>query len=126
MEITQSLENFTAVSPDPAFSRSRVRKYLAAHGMRGAELRAEVDRITSGYIAWDIKQGIDPMHNMMLQKIHYPYGWPKVAMTHLMKRMFYGHSKSVSPIIMDEAWMILGERSGDDMWKPMPLFSTAV
>jgi len=94
MEVIQSFEDFTAARSDPAFPRSRVRKYLAAHGLRGAKLRAEVDKITSGYIAEKLNRGaVDLPHDTMPQKIQYPYGWPRSVMTRFMKRMFHGYGK---------------------------------
>lgn len=88
----QSLSDFTAPQSDHAYSRARVRKYLFRHGLRGAALKAERDRVTTSYAA------ISP------EPVRYPYGWPRKAMTRLMKRMFHGHEKPASPVVMDEFW----------------------
>lgn len=74
------------------FSRSKVRKYLARHGLRGARLKSEVDRITRGY-AQHLLDGHAPVRDKGLLQMRYPYGWPKSAMTRLMRRMFHGHGK---------------------------------
>lgn len=102
---------------DARYSRSRVRKFLKGHGMKGIELKVELDRITYGYKAALIKDSLKVgaaiedifagLPQLCNEKMNYPYGWPKKSMTRLMKRMFHGHSKSVSPIIMDEAWMLI-------------------
>lgn len=112
IQITQSLEDFTAAGSEPAFSRTRVRKYLGRHGLHGTALTAEVDRITRGYAAsLFMATGGQPTGgewpDPLLSAAHYPYGWPKPAMTRLMKRMFHGHQRRAHPIlVVDEFWQL--------------------
>lgn len=126
IHVQQSMADLTAPSSDPAYSRARVRKYLGRHGLRGAALRAEVDRITAGYAASVLKanefatlalapgKALDRFNAeaevaaMGKERVRHPYGWPKKAMTRLMKRMFHGHAKRMYPPIMDEFWLLAG------------------
>ncbi len=127
IHVQQSGSDLTAPRSDPAYSRARVRKYLGRHGLRGAALRAEVDRITAGYAASVLKtnefatlslapgKALERLNTeaevaaMGKERVRYPYGWPKKAMTRLMKRMFHGHAKRVYPPIMDEFWLLAGK-----------------
>ena len=100
---TQSLADFEArMRSDPRYPRSHVRRFLSAHGLRGAVLRAELDRITNGYMDWVKAQGegFDFMQQKELPS--YPYGWRKPAMTRLMKRMFHGMGREQVNVILDE------------------------
>lgn len=126
IHVQQSVADLTAPRSDPAYSRARVRKYLGRHGLRGAALRAEVDRITAGYAASVLKANefatlaLAPgkalerfnaeaeVAAMGAERVRYPYGWPKKNMTRLMKRMFHGRAKRVYPPIMDEFWLMAG------------------
>lgn len=102
---------------DVRYSRSRIRKFLNCHGMKGVKLKAELDRITYGYKAALIKEHLKTgatikdafasQSHLDKKTTHYPYGWPKKSMTRLMKRMFHGYGKKVFPVVVDEAYMLL-------------------
>lgn len=101
--VTQTLADFEAsLRSDPAYPRSRVRSFLSRHGLRGKVLKSELDRITDGHYKWLRQDPDNRMLSVGVDRVRYPYGWPKSAMTPLMKRMFHNHDKPVFNVILDE------------------------
>lgn len=86
------------------FSRTRVRKYLARHGLRGEALRNEVVRITRGYYdhPHDINETAQADDSPV--QMRFPYGWPKSAMTRLMRRMFHRHGTPELGLNIGKFW----------------------
>lgn len=123
LHVQQSFQDLVRPWSDPAFSRARVRKFLARHGFRGAALKAELDRITTGYSPLRSVEAVHGAESSPIAavahpdpaavRIRYPYDWPKASMTRVMKRMFHGHGKRVGPPIFDEFWAAMGSLDGN-------------